>query len=717
MDKHQILKYYFGYDQYKFGQEAIIDQILAHRDVLAIMPTGGGKSLGYQVPALLNPGTALVISPLISLMKDQVDALHDRGIAAAFINSSLSASELHMIFQQARNGVYKLLYIAPERLESDSFATLASVLDISFIAVDEAHCVSQWGHDFRPSYLRIAKLINQLPVRPTVAAFTATATDLVKRDIISQLGLQNPYQLNAGIDRENLYFEVAKPTDKFAYLHEFLNANGDSSGIIYCATRKTVETVSAKLQQKGIAATRYHAGLSESERTANQAAFSHDQKPIMVATNAFGLGIDKSNLRFVLHYNLPRSIESYYQEAGRAGRDGEIAQCLLLYSAADIITNKLLIENSGQDVDKTEEYQKLSAMSDYCHTDGCLRQYILKYFGDSHLDGECGNCGNCNSQIESTDITIEAQKIMSCIKRMGERFGSSMVVNVLRGSQAAKLNELGFNQLSTYGIMKDYAAETIKEIIAFLVAEGYLSVTGDKYPILVLNSRSYMVVRGQEAVSIRRVIKKQSVVEAGHALAVDSNLLVSLKQLRKELAIEQGVAPFVVFSDASLHAMCRQYPLTEQEFLNIPGVGDFKLQKYGRQFITAIKQYVQDHNLEPSRDLTTSNKVKRRRDEPSPPRVDTRMVTYELYNSGKTVPEIMAERGLTEQTIMGHLIESLQRGLPLDYECFIPHELEPAIIEAIKIHGTTQLKLIKAALPPEVTYGAIKLVIYKYQLG
>jgi len=717
MDKYQVLKRYFGYDQFKVGQEAIIDHILAHQDVLAIMPTGGGKSLCYQVPALLGQGVAVIVSPLIALMKDQVDALCDRGVAAAFINSSLTSSQLSMVMQQARDGFYKLIYVAPERLESDSFAALVASLDISLVAVDEAHCVSQWGHDFRPSYLKIATLLQNLPVRPVVAAFTATATELVKQDIISLLKLQNPYQLSTGIDRDNLYFEVAKPADKLAYASAFIKDNQDSSGIIYCSTRKTVETVCAKLKRQGIPATRYHAGLPEQERTHNQNEFTHDRLPVMVATNAFGLGIDKSNLRFVMHYNMPRSIESYYQEAGRAGRDGEPARCILLYSAADIITNKLLIENSGTDVDKTDEYKKLSTMSDYCNTDSCLRHFILRYFGEDQPDSDCGNCGNCLNEIESTDITIEAQKIMSCIKRMGERFGSSMVVNVLRGSQAAKINELGFNQLSTYGIMKEYSADSIKEIIAYLVAEGYLTVEGDKYPLLVLNARSYAVVRNQETVSIRRIIKKQSTTETGQALAVDTSLFVILRQLRKELAAEQGVAPFVVFSDASLHEMCRQYPVSEGEFLNIPGVGDHKLQKYGQRFITAINEYVQDNNIELPADIAKSSKSKRRSDEPAPPHVDTRMVSYELYHSGKTVPEIMAERGLTRQTIMGHLIDCLQQGLVLDYEVFIPQELEPAIVEAVKIHGTTPIKVIKDSLPPEVTYEAIKLVIYKHQLG
>lgn len=714
MNKYQILQQYFGYNQFKAGQEAIIDHILLGQDVLAIMPTGGGKSLCYQVPALLNPGVVLVISPLIALMKDQVDALTDRGIAAAFINSSLTTAQLHSVISSARAGSYKLIYVAPERLENSSFAALMADLDISLVAVDEAHCVSQWGHDFRPSYLKIAALLNTLPTRPTVAAFTATATEKVKQDIINLLGLQNLGTVSTGIDRENLYFGVAKPDNKFAYLINFLQNNKDSSGIIYCATRKTVENLCTRLQGQGFPATRYHAGLSEAERSQNQNAFTNDQFPIMVATNAFGLGIDKSNLRYVVHYNLPRSLESYYQEAGRAGRDGEDARCILLYSPADVITNKLLIENSVQDTNKADEYQKLTLMKDYCHTDNCLRSVILSYFGADPQISNCSNCSNCLNEVEHTDITIEAQKILSCIKRMGERFGSSMVVNVLRGSQAAKIRELDFERLSTYGIMKEYSAESIKEIIAYLAAEGYLTVQGDKYPILTLNPRSYAVVRAQETVTIRRVIKKEPALNAANQL-VDHDLLAILKELRKELAYEQGVAPFIVFSDASLLDMCRNYPVSEHAFKKTSGVGEYKLQKYGTRFVTAIEAYVKKNNLAlPPVDPPKNDS--RPESGSNPSRLDTRQVTYDLFKAGKTITDIAISRELTPITIEGHLLDCWQRGLPLDFARLIPSEYEEIIIKTVNRLGPDRLKPIKDALPPEVTYSAIKFTISKHQL-
>ena len=588
----QILQEYFGYSEFKTGQEQIIDEILSGHDVLGIMPTGAGKSLCFQIPALALEGTAIVISPLISLMKDQVDTLNEMGIKAAFINSSLNMKEFRDITEKAQNGEYKLLYIAPERLETESFWGLLSRLNISLIAIDEAHCISEWGHDFRPSYTRIAEMIGRLPKRPAVVALTATATTQVKHDIIRLLKLQKPYVLITGFDRENLYFEVEKPKSKFDFLLKYIKKNITNTGIVYCSTRKTVESVCKKLNENGISATRYHAGLTDGERIANQDAFIFDKVQVIVATNAFGMGIDKSNTRYVIHYNMPKTMENYYQEAGRSGRDGEKAECILFYSAADIITNKLLIENSGSNMDKSNEYKKLQEMVDYCNTDNCLRKYILHYFGEDQSPNECDNCGNCIGNIESTDITTEAQKILSCIKRTGERFGSGVITDVLKGSSTEKLRTLGFDKLTTFGLMKEYSKDTIKEIIAYLIAERFIGVKGDKYPILALNVEAYSLLKGDTLISIKRVIIKEVPKAKKIEHKVSDDLFEKLRGLRRVIAGEHKVPPFIIFSDTTLKDMCVKLPGTEDAMLDVSGVGKFKLEKYGDRFIELINEYV-----------------------------------------------------------------------------------------------------------------------------
>ncbi len=594
----KILQEYFGYSKFKPGQELIIDEILSGHDVLGIMPTGAGKSLCFQIPALALEGTAIVISPLISLMKDQVDTLNEMGIKAAFINSSLDMQEYGKITSKARKGEYKLLYIAPERLEIESFWQILSQMNISIIAVDEAHCISQWGHDFRPSYTKIANMIARLPKRPAVVALTATATTQVEQDIVRLLMLKQPYILITGFDRENLYFEVDKPTKKFDFLLKYIKENGANSGIVYCSTRKTVDSVCKKLNEHGISATRYHAGLTDGERIANQEAFIFDKVQVIVATNAFGMGIDKSNIRYVIHYNMPKTMENYYQEAGRAGRDGEKAECMLFYSAADTITNKLLIENSGSNVDKTNEYKKLQEMVDYCNTDSCLRKYILSYFGEDNSPKACDNCGNCVGNLEHTDITTEAQKIMSCIKRTGERFGSGVITDVLKGSNTEKLKTMGFDKLSTFGLMKEYSKETIKEIIAYLIAENFIDIRGDKYPILVLNAKAYSLLKGESKLSIKRVITKESPKAKKTEYKISNDLFEKLRGLRRVIAAEQNVAPFIVFSDTTLKDMCTKLPVTNDAMLDVSGVGKFKLEKYGDRFIEIIDDHVKNNNRE-----------------------------------------------------------------------------------------------------------------------
>ncbi|PHV69238.1 DNA helicase RecQ [Sporanaerobium hydrogeniformans] len=709
MNAKEILKKYYGYDAFRPGQKELINHIIEGRDVIGIMPTGGGKSLCYQIPALLLEGITIVISPLISLMKDQVDTLKEYGIKAELINSTLSMTEFRGIMMGAREKAYKILYVAPERLEAESFIDLLKELPISLIAVDEAHCVSQWGHDFRPSYRRISQMLSHLEKRPVVAAFTATATPLVKEDIIKLLRLEQPFELVSNFDRPNLYFEVRKPQNKLEEIRQYLLENKDKSGIIYCATRKNVEEVCERLNRLGILATKYHGGLGEQERSENQEDFLYDRMPIMVATNAFGMGIDKPNVRFVLHYNMPKNMESYYQEAGRAGRDGEAAECIMLFSTQDIMTNRFLIENASLGVDHSQDYQKLNHMVDYCNTQGCLRSYILTYFGQVALEEDCKHCGNCNNEIEETDITREAQIIMSCVRRMREQFGSTLVTDVLKGANTQKIRDFNFHELSTYGLMREYSKESIKELISFLIAEGYLLLAGNQYPILKLTPQSYPVLKGEEKITIRRLIMRQK--ELPEEVRVEAHeLFTLLRQERYKLAKAHKVQPFMIFPDTSLKDMCKRYPITAEEFLQVSGVGEHKLQKYGENFILLIKEYVETHTIkkELSPSMATGFTIPTK----SAPR-DSHKLTYSLYRQGLTLEEIAKERNLTELTVENHLVKCVEEGLEVDYADFIPEKYEKQIIEAIQICGTTLLKPIKEALPSEVSYTAIKFSLLK----
>lgn len=723
-----ILKKYFGYSSFRKGQEEVVEALLKGQDVLGIMPTGAGKSICYQVPAMVMQGITLVISPLISLMKDQVDALNEIGIPACLINSTLSTMEYRNVIQRAMDGSYKLIYVAPERLSSYDFIELCNQIDVAMVAVDEAHCVSQWGHDFRPSYMYIDDFIKRLPTRPVVGAFTATATPRVKEDIEKLIGLYSPYTITTGFDRPNLYFEVEKPKHKFDWVLRYLHAHKEESGIIYCATRKTVDALVDKLRAKGIDAAKYHAGLSEHERAMYQDDFLYDRRTIMIATNAFGMGIDKSNIRFVLHYNMPKNMEGYYQEAGRAGRDGVASNCILLYSAADIMTNRLLIENASDTVDLSGEYEKLNQMVDYCNTEGCLRNYILRYFGE-RPDKLCDHCGNCNSEVEQRDITIEAQKILSCIKRMQERFGMVMVVEVLKGANTQKVKQFGFNTLSTYGLMKDYHKDTIKEMISFLIAEKYIDLDGDKFPVLRLNPSAYEVLKGYKTVNMRINMSKatEDTKLMKEVLPIDHELVVELKEVRREIAAIQHVPPFMIFSDATLNEMGMYYPTSEVEMLAISGVGKIKYDKYGVRFEEVIRQYVVAHDIEkpeikmvevtvPKEEKTLGpNKVSAQNKDKHVDKKDTVFVTYELYQEGHSIEEIAQMRGLTRFTVENHLVSCVARDLTIDFEPFMTKEQERLIQEAIQQVGITLLKPIKELLPEEVTYTAIKLVIEKYK--
>lgn len=582
-----LLKKYYGYTDFRAGQEKIISSILDGRDTLGIMPTGGGKSVCYQVPALALPGIALVISPLISLMKDQVDALNSQGIPAVFINSTLDHREFSDRVREVASGACKLLYVAPERLGAEAFRSFIYRMKISLVAVDEAHCVSQWGHDFRPSYLAIAELVAGFANRPLVAAFTATANEAVRQDIIRHLRLQNPFIHISGFDRPNLSYQVLRGEDKRSFLLKYLGQNDGHAGIIYAATRREVDSLYEFLLAKGFSAGKYHAGLNDQLRSRAQEAFIHDDIRVMVATNAFGMGIDKSNVRFVIHCNMPKNMEAYYQEAGRAGRDGEVGECVLLFSPQDIQIQRRFIELSELTPErKTAEYKKLQAMTDYCHTPHCLRRNILAYFGEENIPENCGNCGNC-SDFEHVDITIEAQKILSCLWRMRECYGAALVAQVLKGSRNKKVLQFGFDRLSTYGLLSNYSIQEIKDMIYCLIADEYIAMTEGQYPVLKLRDKAYPVLKGQTRV-YRKVRQKKQ-------LKVDSELFQRLRQLRKEIASREGLPPYMVFPDSTLREMSERCPLNERALHGIAGVGEVKLQRYGATFLTLIRRHVEEN--------------------------------------------------------------------------------------------------------------------------
>lgn len=600
---YEILKTYFGYSEFRYGQKELITNLINGTDCVGIMPTGAGKSICYQIPAILMDGITLVISPLISLMKDQVHALLEAGLPAAYINSSLTPAQQYKVIQNAKQYKYKLIYVAPERLELDFFQEFAASTNISFVSIDEAHCVSQWGQDFRPSYLKIAQFIQSMPKRPIIGAFTATATREVKDDIISLLVLQKPFVMTTGFDRKNLYFEVQKPVDKFTALERFLERNPNKTGIIYCTTRKGVEDVCDRLILQGYRATRYHAGLSDKERKLNQEEFQFDKAQIMVATNAFGMGIDKSNISYVIHFNMPKNIESYYQEAGRAGRDGEPAQCILLYSKQDVSTNLFLIEKDkeNEELDPITRHEvlekdrdRLKQMTYYCTTTDCLRAHMLRYFGEQSPNF-CGNCSNCNANSKEIDITVDAQKIMSCIIRAGERFGMLTIIDILRGSKNEKIRNSHLDTLTTYGIMETVPKEYIRQVIEFLLVQSYIQATTDGYQVLKIQPKAYAILRGQQSLHMR-VLQQPDSMESSvptSYVEIDEELFQQLKALRAKIAKVQSVPAFVIFTDAALRDMCIKLPQNLKSFLEVNGVGQTKANRYGERFIKLIQAYCQ----------------------------------------------------------------------------------------------------------------------------
>ena len=600
MDLQNILKTYFGYDEFRNGQDKLIESIIKGRDALGIMPTGGGKSICYQLPAIALDGITIVISPLISLMKDQVDSLNELGINAAFINSTLDNGEFLQILEGIRANSYKIVYVAPERLNTDSFINLVKDIRISLVAVDEAHCISQWGHDFRPSYLEIPRFINSLKQRPAVAAFTATATKEIIKEIKRLIGLRNPIEVTTGFDRPNLYYQVLKVSNKSKFLIEYLNENfKNESGIVYCATRKSVESLVKILNDKGFSAVGYHGGMNSEERQNNQDEFILGNKRLIVATNAFGMGIDKPDVRFVIHYNMPKNMEAYYQEAGRAGRDGEKSDCILLYSASDIVKQKLMIQNDDIDPKRQEMlYKNLQYLVNYCNTNDCLRNQILNYFDEDSASDKCKNCSNCIDSSEMIDITLEAQKILSCIYRVNQRYGANMVIQVLRGSKNKKVLEARLDNVSTYGIMKEYSDSAISEIIMTLVSSGYIHMTHDKYPVLKLTSKSADVLSGKIKLHHKKHLlqkkdekEKASKYIKGGNIDFDIELFEKLKQYRYKIAQEKGLPPYVIFHDIALKEMAAYLPVNKESFLEIKGVGEKKYENYGEGFIDIIKGY------------------------------------------------------------------------------------------------------------------------------
>lgn len=602
----EALKAVFGYDSFRPGQEAVINAILDGRDILAVMPTGAGKSLCYQVPAMLFSGITLVISPLISLMQDQVKALNEAGVNAAFINSSLSEKELNDTFKNAYKGHYKIIYVAPERLMSEGFISFAKSVEISMVTVDEAHCISQWGQDFRPSYMDIAEFINILDKRPIISAFTATATQNVREDIICSLGLSDPYFLVTGFDRENLFFQVDKPQNKERFILDFIERHRGESGIIYCATRKNVDSLYTLLRKQHISVGKYHAGMSNEERKQMQNDFVFDYTSIVIATNAFGMGIDKSNVRFVIHYNMPSSMENYYQEAGRAGRDGLNSECILLFSPQDIIINRFLLEHKDfSDIDpidamtiRERDIKRLQIMEGYCYTTECLRNYILKYFGEDPKK-PCDDCGNCLRQFETLDMTDEAKKIINCIYESRGRYGKNIIMDTVLGAKTARLTEIGATEYKSYGVLESSNKNLLRRLIEELLLEGYIA-TGE-YQVLKLrdisrlkNTETKVLVKitDEDKMAKRKEKPKSNKKGIDSLTSKGFKLFDKLKELRLEIARAEKIPPYIVFNDKTLIDMCAKMPTTKSDMLNVSGVGENKYGKYGERFIAVIKEYV-----------------------------------------------------------------------------------------------------------------------------
>lgn len=606
MELESLLKQYFGYTSFRPGQHEVIQTLLEGRDCLAIMPTGAGKSICFQLPALMMPGVTLVISPLISLMKDQVDSLVNQEIPATYINSQCTFEEAKARFAAIRAGRVKLVYISPERLENEFFTSFMQSLPISMFIIDEAHCVSQWGHDFRPSYCAIKDWIAALPRRPVVGAFTATATEKVKEDMMTLLGLEKERIFIGGFDRPNLYFRVVRTNRKLDFALAYVQQHQEDSGIIYAATRKEVDRVYEELTRRGIRAGRYHAGLSDDVRRIMQDAFTYDRLQVIVATNAFGMGIDKSNVRYVIHYQMPKNIESYYQEAGRAGRDGAPGECILLFSRQDIMIQKFLIEQSVHDPQQQAvEFRLLNAMVRYCEGNHCLRHYILTYFGEHPSWQRCEKCGNCDQETVEEDMTEQVRSICLCVDELKGRFGMTMVCDILKGSQNAKVRRYGFENNSAFGMLGDFTLSEVRDMVRQCIDDGYLDQSDGKYPVVSLTADGRQALSGSRRIVQQKVVAADPVPELPkrqqkrRAGAIDEDalrpLFDTLRAVRLELAKDEHIPPFVIFSDATLWDMAALKPDSLDAMSQIKGVGSFKLHKYGRQFVGAIQSYIDNH--------------------------------------------------------------------------------------------------------------------------
>ena len=711
MDKAlAILKRYYGYNSFREGQEEIIKEILNGNDVLTIMPTGGGKSICYQVPAILLEGLTIVISPLISLMKDQVDNINNLGIKSAYINSSLSNIDINKILNEAISDEIKILYVAPERLESESFLEFISKSNIAMIAIDEAHCVSQWGHDFRASYSRIGRIISLLKNRPIVTAFTATATNEVRKDVINLLNLNDPKIFVYGFNRKNLKIIIEKGVNKKNYILDYINNNKNESGIIYASTRKEVDNLYELLNLKGLKVEKYHAGLSDIYRETAQENFIYDKSNIIIATNAFGMGIDKSNVRYVIHYNMPKNIEGYYQEIGRAGRDDEESECIMLFSPGDVQTQKYIIENSIESsIRKEVELSKLQTMINLIYTQECYRKFILNYFGEQY-NKACNNCSNCEEVGELIDKSIDAQKVISCVYRMNQRFGIGMVVDVLRGSKNKKVFDLGFNKLSTYGVVKNYTKDELTEFINMLISQGNLNYKGE-YPVLSLNNKSMEIVRGERQVLIKEQLVKKTKIK-------ENELFTILRKLRMDISIKEKIPPYIVFSDSTLKELSIRMPITDKQFLDISGVGNSKLDKYGKIFIEKIKEYINENNIEVKWSFINKKNISCEKNlDIEKEKKKSYEITMEFIKAGTSIREIAKERKLTLITVMSHIYQYISNGNKVDFEInlneFFNSKEEKIVLDAINKVGYNKLKDIKEIVPEEITYDVIRAVVLK----